>query len=161
MNLPRLIPSSDPNNRVEVQETEFSVDVLGRYICNTSDEATQNGGVGFDAVVIGAGMFGAYFAEKLYRNSNLRVLVVDAGSLLVTEHVQNLSRIGLNAGGAVVVESNAQDPGTRERVWGSPWRSRVGFPGLAYCLGGRSLYWGGWSPQLTDKDLSAWPISTV
>jgi choline dehydrogenase-like flavoprotein len=160
-NLPRLVPSSDPSDRVPVQETEFALDVLGRYICNTWDEATQNGGVPFDAVVIGAGMFGAYCAEKLYRNSNLRVLVLDAGSLLVTEHVQNLSRIGLNAGGAVVVENNAQDPGARERVWGSPWRSRMAFPGLAYCLGGRSLYWGGWAPQLTDADLARWPDATV
>src|SRR5215213_9264938 len=160
-NLPRLIPAADVNDRVPVQETEFSLDVLGRYVCNTWDEATQNGGVPFDAVVIGAGMFGAYCAEKLYRNSNLRVLVLDAGSLLVTEHVQNLSRIGLNAGGAVVVENNAQDPGARERVWGSPWRSRMAFPGLAYCLGGRSLFWGGWAPQLTDADLSRWPDATV
>jgi hypothetical protein len=149
------------NDRVPVQETEFSLDVLGRYICSTWDEATQNGGVGFDAVVIGAGMFGAYCAEKLYRHSNLRVLVLDAGALLVTEHVQNLSRIGLNAGGAVAVETNAQDPGARERVWGSPWRSRLPFPGLAYCLGGRSLYWGGWAPQLTNDDLAHWPDATV
>lgn len=157
-NLPRLIPAADPNDRVVVQDTEFSQDVTGRYICNTWDEATQNGGVEFDAVVIGAGMFGAYCAEKLYRNSNLRVLVLDAGCLLVTEHVQNLSRIGLNAGGAVKVESNNQDPGPRERVWGSPWRSQVPFPGLAYCLGGRSLYWGGWAPRLTDADLAQWPL---
>ena len=101
-----------------MQNTEFTQDVLGRYICNTWDEATQNGGVEFDAVVIGAGMFGAYGAEKVYRNSNLRVLVLDAGCVLVTEHVQNLSRIGLNAGGAVKVEFNNQDPGPRERVWG-------------------------------------------
>jgi hypothetical protein len=160
-NLPRLIPSSDPNDRVQVQETEFSIDVLGRYVCSTWDEATQNGGVAFDAVVIGAGMFGAYCAEKIYRSSNLRVLVLDAGAMLVTEHVQNLSRIGLNAGGAVVVAANAQDPGARERVWGTPWRSQTAFPGLAYALGGRSLYWGGWAPQLTDADLAKWPDATV
>ncbi len=45
-------------------------------------------------------MFGAYCAEKIYRNSGLRVLVIDAGSYLVSEHVQNLARIGLNAAGA-------------------------------------------------------------
>src|SRR5713101_253249 len=145
-NLPKLLP--DQNQRVQVQETEFSIDALGRYICNTWDEATQNGGVAFDAVVIGGGMFGAYCAEKIYRNSGLRVLVLDAGSVLVTEHVQNLSRIGLNAGGAIMVETNQQDPGPRQLVWGSPWRSKTPFPGLAYCLGGRSLYWGGWSPRL-------------
>ena len=142
-------------NTVEVQETAFSIDVLGRYICNTYDEAINSGGFPFDAIVIGAGMYGAYVAEKIYRRGrgNLRVLVLEAGSFLVSEHVQNLSRIGLNAAGPVTA-----DPGVpRERVWGLPWRSNVGFPGLAYCLGGRSLYWGGWSPKLTDADLKNWP----
>src|SRR5512143_84598 len=161
INLPRLIPSSDLNDRVPVQETEFALDVSGRYICNTWDEATQNGGVAFDAVVIGAGMFGAYCAEKIYRNSNLRVLVLEAGPFLVSEHVQNLARIGLNAAGAVRVPNNQADPGTRERVWGIPWRSEVPFPGLAYCLGGRSLYWGGWSPRLTPADLAQWPADVA
>lgn len=156
-NLARLVSAADPNNRVVVQDTEFTTDALGRFLCNTWDEATQNGGVAFDAVVIGAGMFGAYCAEKIHRHANVRVLVLDAGSLLVTEHVQNLARIGLNAGGAVKVELNSQDPGPREVVWGSPWRSRVPFPGLAYCLGGRSLYWGGWAPRLTTADLNQWP----
>ncbi|MBK6006609.1 DUF1080 domain-containing protein [Ramlibacter ginsenosidimutans] len=156
-NLPRLISTSNSSDRVEVQDTRFTTDVVGRYVCSTWDEATNNGGVAFDAVVIGAGMFGAYCAEKLYRNANQRVLVLDAGPLLVTEHVQNLSRIGLNAAGAVPVSSNADDPGTRERVWGMPWRSKVAFPGLAYCLGGRSLFWGGWSPRLTPTDLQQWP----
>ena len=81
------------NQPVAVQETTFSVDVMGRFICNTWDEAVNNGGVAFDAVVIGAGMFGAYCAEKIYRHANLRVLVLDAGSFLVSEHVQNLSKI--------------------------------------------------------------------
>ena len=140
---------------VEVQETAFSIDVLGRYLCSTYDEAVNNGGFPFDAIVIGAGMFGAYAAEKIYRQGagNLRVLVLEAGTFLVSEHVQNLSRIGLNAAGPVTV-----DPGIpRERVWGLPWRGNIGFPGLAYCVGGRSLYWGGWSPRLTAADLAHWP----
>jgi len=158
---------AETNPAVEVQNTTFAIDVLGRYICSTWEEATLNGGVAFDAVVIGAGMFGAYCAEKIYRlGPNLRVLVLDAGPLLVTEHVQNLARIGLNAAGPkkdpsgsfnVPVVVNADDPGTRERVWGIPMRSMVPIAGLAYCLGGRSLYWGGWSPRLTDVDLNNWP----
>jgi hypothetical protein len=150
--LQRLIDSPDT---VEVQDTEFSLDVSGRYICNTYDEAVNNGGFPFDAIVIGAGMFGAYIAEKIYRfgAGNLRVLVLEAGPFLVSEHIQNLSRIGLNAAGPITV-----DPGVaRERVWGLPWRGNIGFPGLAYCIGGRSLYWGGWAPRLTDADLAAWP----
>src|SRR5215468_3130193 len=156
----------ETNQMVEVQDTTFALDVLGRYICSTWNEATSNGGVAFDAVVIGAGMFGAYCAEKIYRSGpNLRVLVLDAGSLLITEHTQNLARIGLNPAGprtdkngkAIPVVTNADDPGTRERVWGIPMRSLVPISGLAYCLGGRSLYWGGWSPRLTDTDLKNWP----
>ena len=141
----------------EVQETAFSLDVLGRYLCNTYDEAVNNGGFPFDAIVIGAGMFGAYTAEKIYRmgGGNLRVLVLDAGSFLVSEHLQNLSRIGLNPAKPVAV-----DPGIpRDRVWGLPWRGNIAFPGLAYCIGGRSLYWGGWAPRLTDADLAQWPAS--
>jgi hypothetical protein len=74
-NLPRLVPAADINDRVVVQDTEFTQDAVGRYLCNTWDEATQNGGLPFDAVVIGAGMFGAYCAEKIYRRSGMRVLV--------------------------------------------------------------------------------------
>src|SRR5436309_769904 len=59
---------------------------------------------------------------------------------------------------AASAASHSADRGTRERVWGSPWRSQVPFPGLAYCLGGRSLYWGGWSPRLTAADLANWPL---
>ncbi len=157
VDLPRLIPG--PSQRVQVQDTEFLLDVLGRYICSTWEDATNNGGVAFDAIVVGAGMFGAYCAEKIYRHGpNLRVLVLDAGALLITEHVQNLARIGLDPAGAVAVAKNIDDPGARNRVWGSPWRSQVAFPGLAYCPGGRSLYWGGWSPRLTDVDLQRWPV---
>ena len=158
---------AETNQAAAVQQTTFSIDVLGRYICSTWDEAITNGGIAFDAVVIGAGMFGAYCAEKIYRlGPNLRVLVLDAGSFLVSEHTQNLARIGLNAVGpkqdptgsfSVPVILNSDDPGTRERVWGIPMRSMVPIAGLAYCLGGRSLYWGGWSPRLTDTDLKSWP----
>jgi choline dehydrogenase-like flavoprotein len=109
---------------------------MGRFICNTWDEAVNNGGVAFDAVVIGAGMFGAYCAEKIYRHANLRVLVLDASSSPVSEYVQNLSKIGLSAGGAVQVAINAQDPGARELVYANgrapiaPYSQRVGIDRL-------------------------------
>src|SRR5258708_20678897 len=86
-------------NTVEVQETTFSLDVLGRYICSTYDEAVNNGGFPFDAIVIGAGMYGSYFPEKIYRpgKGNLRVLLFEGGGFLVSEHVQNLGRTRLNS----------------------------------------------------------------
>jgi hypothetical protein len=58
------------------------------------------------------------------------------------------------------------DPGVaRAEVWGLPWRSNVpgGFPGLAYNLGGRSVFFGGWSPRFIDSEFSSppWPASVV
>lgn len=144
----------------DVQDTAFSHDAIGRYICNTWEEAVDNCGAPFDAIVIGAGMFGAYCAEKIYRfdeNDSLRVLVLDAGSVLLTEHIQNLSRIGLDAPAAIKPDPKI----TRNEVWGLPWESNEAFPGLAYCIGGRSLYWGGWSPRLTTDDLDQWPQQVV
>src|SRR5438128_10942146 len=94
--LPVLTP--DPAAQVNVQQTAFSHDVLGRWVCSTWDEVSNNGGDPFDVVVIGAGMFGGYIADKLYRrgeNVGLRVLVVDAGSFLLPTHVQNMPRLGL------------------------------------------------------------------
>src|SRR5262249_41713633 len=87
----------------------------------------------------------------------LRVLVLDAGAFLATTHLQNLPGIGLNAPGPATVTLNSQDPGPRNVVWGIPWHSDTGFPGLAYCIGGRSLFWGGWAPQMLTPDLAPWP----
>src|SRR5215213_8897620 len=90
--LPRLV--GNPGERVQVQQTAFSYDVLGRYACNDWGEveaSLQDGGYPFDVVVIGAGMFGAYCAEKLYRlgtGSALRVLVLEAGAFLFPTHIQ-------------------------------------------------------------------------
>jgi len=51
----------------------------------------------------------------------------------------------------------------REEVWGLPWHSPTKFPGLAYTIGGRSLYFGGWSPQLLDAEMppDRWPRAVV
>src|SRR5215211_8250221 len=130
--LPRLIPSANPNDTVEVQETTLGMDIVSRYHCNTWEEISSNGGAPFDVIVIGAGMFGAYCAEKIYRAGEkrlLRVLVLDAGRHLVSEHAQNLSPMDIVAPDVAVVRSNAEDPGTRRRVWGSPWHSSQEFTG--------------------------------
>jgi choline dehydrogenase-like flavoprotein len=162
MPLNELKDSGNPIQSLpDVQRTSLSLDVLGRFICNTWDEAVKNGGKPFDAVVIGAGMFGGYCAEKIFRGvgapSNLRVLVLEAGPFLVSTHVQNLPRIGLNVPDPIFP---ALDNGkVRELVWGMPWRSNVQFVGQPYCFGGKSLYWGGWCPQLRDSDLADWPAA--
>jgi GMC oxidoreductase len=162
MPLNRLIDSGNPIQPPDVQRTSLGLDVMGRFVCNTWDEAVNNGGKPFDAVVIGAGMFGGYCAEKIFRFGaprNLRVLVLEAGPFLVPTHVQNLPRIGLDVPNPILPSADNGQP--RKLVWGMPWRSNVQFVGQAYCFGGKSLYWGGWCPRLLASDLAAWPLTVA
>src|SRR5690242_8709877 len=151
------------------QYTDFSKDVLGRYICNGLDEAlaSTSGRLDarpFDIVIIGGGSFGSAVAQHALDSDgfrNHRILVLEAGPFLFAEHVQNMPMVGVGAPGPITV-----DPGVpRAEVWGLPWRTNVaiGFPGLAYCTGGRSLFWGGWSPQLLEAETPAarWPASVL
>src|SRR5262245_50849787 len=157
--------------------TTFTRDVLGRYVCNTFDEAlatidaNARAAVGlpsrddlrpFDFIIIGGGTFGAALAEHLWfrsTNRSERILVIDGGPFLLPEHVQNLPVLGLNAG------APRKDHLPQNEVWGLAWNSSDpgGFPGLAYCVGGRSVYWGGWSPRLLDSELpkNLWPKAAL
>src|SRR5436853_7168212 len=99
-------------------DTDFSRDILGRYVCNTFDEmlvtidSNARAAAGlpprgdlrpFDFIVIGAGTFGSALAEHLWfrgTSRSERILVLDGGPFLLPEHVQNLPVVGLNAGGA-------------------------------------------------------------
>ena len=157
MPLPRLAPTPDP---VLVQDTSLAIDGLARNVCNTWQEATANSGPPFSVVVVGAGAYGGYLAAKLAEfQPQRRVLVLEAGPFLVGEHVQNLGPVGLDIPSAI---DPAQDPKkARQLVWGLPWRGNTPFPGTAYCCGGKSLFWGGWCPRLTDADLAQWPADVV
>ncbi|HSQ04578.1 MAG TPA: GMC oxidoreductase, partial [Burkholderiales bacterium] len=145
------------------QATDFALDVIGRYVCNTFDEAMANSDPAyravaqlaprgdmrpFDFIVIGGGTFASAVAEQLWFRStgrSERVLVLEGGPFLLAEHVQNLPSLGLG-----------------NEVWGVPWNANVGFPGLAYCLGGRSVFWGGWSPRLLDSEtVGTWPTAVL
>jgi choline dehydrogenase-like flavoprotein len=167
------------------QVTDFSRDVLGRYLCNGLDEALRSAdptatrpdgrpqieAQPFDIIVIGGGTFGAVVAEHLAfrdRARRHRILVLEGGPLLLTEHQQNLPLIGLGVPSPTSIQAlkSAGQFGPdkpRQEVWGLPWHSSHGFPGLAYCLGGRSLYWGGWSPELlaAEMPVPAWPPEVI
>jgi hypothetical protein len=45
--------------------------------------------------------------------------------------------------------------------WGMPWNSTIRFGGLAYCLGGRSLYFGGWSPRYLATEMETAPTDPL
>jgi len=151
------------------QPTDFALDVLGRYVCNSFDEALANSDASyrstardlngnslpprgdmrpFDFIVIGGGTFGGAVAEQLFYRStgrNERILVLEGGPFLLPEHWQNLPSMSLGG-----------------EVWGVPWNSNTNdFQGLAFCIGGRSIFWGGWSPRLLDSETATWPQAVL
>jgi choline dehydrogenase-like flavoprotein len=158
------------------QRSDFSIDVLGRFVCNGLDEALRNTDTTlrpdarpFDIIVVGAGSFGPVVAQHLFavdRAHRHRVLVLEAGPVAVAEHVQNYPMLGLGVPSATSIadlRGAGQATVAREQVWGLAWHSSVKFPGLAYCVGGRSAYFGGWSPRLLDSELpaAAWPAGVT
>src|SRR5215218_1839162 len=167
------------------QTTAFTRDVLGRWVCNTLDEARQSADPArirpdgrpqieardFDLIVVGGGTFGSILAEHMSFRDKARahrILVLEAGPFALGEHVQNLPVLGLDVPKptniAALRNSNAFGPDKPiAEVWGLPWHSPVNFPGLAFCLGGRSVYWGGWSPELMTEELPKppWPAQVV
>ena len=106
----------------------------------------------FDFIIIGGGTFGSAVAEQLWFRSTgraERILVLEAGPFLLAEHMQNLPSINLG-----------------REVWGLAWNAApiLGYAasGLAYCVGGRSIWWGGWSPRLLDSETgTAWPQAVL
>src|SRR5258708_18403150 len=70
---------------------------------------------------------------------------------------------GFDAPGALffVNETAPQREPPQNEVWGIPGKSAIPFKGLAYPVGGRSFYWGGWSPRLLDEEMATWPALTV
>ena len=86
------------------QLTDFSLDVLGRYMCNGFDEAMHSMDKGgtrpdgspqtdarpFNVVVIGGGSFGCVFAQHLLyadETNSYRILVLEAGRHSLPEHL--------------------------------------------------------------------------
>jgi hypothetical protein len=155
----------------------FGTDILGRYFCNTLDEAIEsNKAKPFDVVVIGAGMYGAYIASKLYYWSKkqklqpgdspdswvdkegLKVLILEAGPYITHEHIENLPP------NTDIFDGNNKDltymkspyvchvkrPNEDEQYFSEVTRHN-------YCVGGNSLAWGKWSPRLNKEALKSWP----
>jgi hypothetical protein len=142
------------------QTTDFTRDIIGRYVCNGLDEALLSTDTSrfpdarpFDIIILGGGSFGAVLADHVFHRDQARahrILVLEAGPMALPEHFQNLPP-RLDTG----------------EVWGVPWNSdsprswNRQFPGLAFCVGGRSVFWGGWSPYFIDSELPTppWPAS--
>jgi choline dehydrogenase-like flavoprotein len=132
------------------QDTSFTLDNMGRFLCNTLDEALDSTAPlvagfrrDFDVIVIGGGSFGSVVANGLFMRDptrSRRILVLEQGPFVLPEHVQNLPFMG-------------GEPAMRV-----PWVVRPGSDlgygnaGLLYAVGGRSMTWGGWSPELLHDE---------
>ena len=144
--------------------TTFTLDTMGRFLANTVQEAVDSAvqTVGdarreFDVIVIGGGSFGSIVAERLLVNDTThsrRILVLEAGPFVLPEHSQNLPFMG---GAPDMRRPWVAD--TAESLAGG--RKPLNYPGLIYAVGGRSLTWGGWSPQLLDAEVVDWPSAIV
>jgi hypothetical protein len=144
--------------------TSFTLDTMGRNLGNTLQEvldSTQQtlGGSGreFDVIVVGGGSFGSIVAERLLLNDvshSRRIVVLEAGPFVLPEHAQNLPFMG----GAPDMRRPWVSDTSKALADG---RKPLNYPGLIYAVGGRSLTWGGWSPQLLDAEMNAWPAAVV
>ena len=176
---------------IPTPQTIFTRDILGNFVCNTLAEATASGpfdviiiGGGTFGLALAQDLF---FRSKRFDQDpggvpqdglkpfNYRVLVLEAGPFTLPEHVQDIPSLGLsNPGAPTPVPPGSTLPATRQElialgndkqplfeVWGLPWNSTERFGGLAYCLGGRSLYFGGWSPRYLDTEMRTTPVGSI
>jgi choline dehydrogenase-like flavoprotein len=143
--------------------TSFTLDNMGRFLCNTLQEALDGAGQTvagnprrFDVIIIGGGSFGSVMAEGLFvrdQSRSRRILVLEAGPFVLPEHVQNLPFMG---GTPDFRRPWVNDPNIEQFLR---------YPGLLYAIAGRSLAWGGWSPEplhdgLNDE-MANWPPSVI
>src|SRR5262245_49346784 len=176
---------------VPTPQTIFTRDILGNYVCNTFAEAMASGpfdviiiGGGTFGLALAQDLF---FRSKRFDQGpggvpedrlkpfNYRILVLEAGPFTLPEHVQDIPSLGLpNPGAQTPFPPGSTLPATRQEliaqgndkkalfeVWGLPWNSTERFGGLAYCLGGRSLYFGGWSPRYLDTEMHVNPVGSI
>lgn len=159
MPLNRLSETSESLPLPDIQRTTFSLDGIARFVCNTWDEvqAARMGGE-FDVVVVGSGMYGAYCATKIFEFTQRsavkpRILVLESGPFLISEHFQNLTRIG----GLYGVTLEAIVEPSLAKIDEPNYVNQGKFNQHHRCVGGKSIFWGGWTPRLTNTDLDKWP----
>jgi hypothetical protein len=86
------------------ESTSFTLDNLGRFLCNTLPEALDSTTEviagrkrDFDVIVVEGGTFGSVIAEHLViadTTRSRRILVLEAGRFVLPEHVQNMPYMG-------------------------------------------------------------------
>jgi|GEM_PF-459019 len=99
----------------------------------------------FDVIVLGSGMGGGTLADAL-SDLGHRVLVIEAGGIRYPVHINELPR-------------EDRDPVGRERLGHYTYECTDWFDGgVTFNLGGRSVYWSGLIPRMTEWEFrDVWP----
>ena len=125
-------------------------DPVATYYCKTLKQVRA---VDHDIVIVGGGAVGAAVLDRLMRrkeSEGLRVLVLEKGSFLLPEHVQNL---------------HPRYQRLMKDAVARPWRRADGTtfdlaPQIPY-LGGRAQFWSTWIPRPTAAQMPDWPKSVT
>lgn len=107
----------------------------------------------FDVIVIGSGMGGGVLVDQL-SDLGLNVAVLEAGSLLFATHIGNLPRPTKVGRFTKHIWELWYRYGVKDYTLGS---DSVYQGAQGYNVGGRSVFWGGLIPRMSEWELSSWP----
>jgi hypothetical protein len=121
-------------------------DPVATYYCKTLQQVAD---ADYDIVIVGGGAVGAAVLDRLVQqrtSEKLRVLVLEKGSFLLPEHVQNL---------------HPRYQRLMKDAVARPWRRAPGTtfdlaPQIPF-LGGRAQFWSTWIPRPSDQQMPDWP----
>lgn len=119
-------------------------DPVAAHYCKTLEQVREKH---YDVVIVGGGAVGSAIAHHLLTSDDkVRVLVLEKGSFLLPEHVQNL---------------HPQYQKLMAEAIEKPWELAKGTtfdlaPQIPY-LGGRALFWSTWIPQPEREQMLHWP----
>jgi choline dehydrogenase-like flavoprotein len=121
-------------------------DPVAAYYCKTLREVQDRA---YDVVVVGGGAVGSAVVHRLLTaatHRTIRVLVLEKGSFLLPEHVQNLDPRYQRLMADAVAKPWKLAPGTTYDL----------APQIPY-FGGRALFWSTWIPQPARTQMPNWP----
>ena len=105
----------------------------------------------YDFIIVGSGLAGGVLARELIENKK-RILMVEKGGLAFTSHCLNTSRPHwqINSLQGPSQDNDIVYGATKQKVQTAAGSDPYA-GGPVYCLGGRSVVWGLYSPRIIEK----------
>ncbi|MFC4768657.1 GMC oxidoreductase [Effusibacillus consociatus] len=144
-----------PSTAVPLRQTvlppcppEEPPDYLDHWIPLTSLEKMQQ--TDYDVLIVGSGAGGGAvlwrLCERWGRNGK-RIGMVEAGDLLLPTHARNIPTMSNRR-----LENYLLSPKVSKPLPQFPGAKQI------FALGGRTLFWGAFSPRMYDAEMQKWPI---